>query len=86
MDFMKLSDIASLLQTSEGIAQQIMGDTPFLYLGKGKGKGRRYNRTDVLAVIQSRMIDPRTKPAQKNDGDEFWALPRKERLRLLRGK
>lgn len=86
MDFMKPSDIASLFQTSEGIALQIMGDTPFLYLGNGKGKGRRYKRADVLAVIQSRMVDPRTKPARKNDVDEFWSLPRKERLRLLREK
>lgn len=85
MDFMKLSDIASLLQISENTAKQIMGDTPYLHLGSGKGKGRRYCRADVMAVIQGLFVDPRP-IAKASPEDEFWRLPRKERLRLLRQK
>ena len=84
MDFMKLSDIASLLQTSEGIALQIMGDTPYLHLGTGKGKGRRYRRSDVLAVIQGRFVDPAPKKKATPE-EEFWGLSRKEQRARLRG-
>jgi hypothetical protein len=83
VDLLTITEIAAMLKTSEGIATQIMGDTPYLHLGAGKGKGRRYRRSDVMAVIQGRFVDPR--PGKKLMAeDEFWRLPRKERLSLLR--
>lgn len=84
MDLLTISEIATMLRTSPAIALQIMGDTPYLHLGSGKGKGRRYRRSDVLAVIQGRFVDP--KPVKKATAEEeFWKLPRKERLARLRG-
>ena len=83
MDLLTINEIATMLKTSEGIALQIMGDTPYLHLGTGKGKGRRYRRSDVLAVIQGRFVDPAPKSKAAPE-DEFWSLPRKERLARLR--
>ena len=83
MDLLTINEIATMLKTSDGIAKQIMGDTPYLHLGTGKGKGRRYRRSDVLAVIQGRFVDPRPKKKAAPE-DEFWKLPRKERLAYLR--
>ena len=83
MDLLTVHEIAAMLKTSEGIALQIMGDTPYLHLGSGKGKGRRYRRADVLAVIQGRFVDPRPKKKAESV-DEFWGLSRKERLARLR--
>ena len=84
MDLLTINEIATMLKPSEGAAKQIMGDTPYLHLGSGKGKGRRYRRTDVLAVIQGRFVDPR--PVKKPTAEEeFWNLPRKEQRARLRG-
>ena len=83
MDLLTLHEIAAMLKTSEGVALQIMADTPYLHLGSGKGKGRRYRRADVLAVIQGRFVDPR--PVKKAaPEDEFWGLSRKEQRARLR--
>lgn len=82
-DLLTIPDIAAMLKTTDGVALQVMGNTPFVYLGKGKGKGRRYRRVDVLAVIQGRVVDPSPK-AKADPVDEFWTLPRKERLARLR--
>ena len=84
MDLLTINKIATMLKTSPGIALQIMGDTPYLHLGTGKGKGRRYRRADVLAVIQGRFVDPAPKKKPTAE-EEFWKLPRKERLARLRG-
>ena len=84
MDLLTINEIATMLKTSEGVAKQIMGDTPYLHLGIGKGKGRRYRRSDVLAVIQGRFVDPAPKKKPTAE-EEFWKLPRKERLARLRG-
>lgn len=83
MDLLTVNEIAAMLKTSEGVALQVMGDTPYLHLGTGKGKGRRYRRSDVLAVIQGRFVDPAPKSKAEPE-DEFWRLPRKERLARLR--
>lgn len=37
MDLLALPEIAAILKTSEGIALQIMADTPYLHLGSGNG-------------------------------------------------
>ena len=37
MDLLTINEIATMLKTSEGVAKQIMGDTPYLHLGTGKG-------------------------------------------------
>ena len=47
MDLLTVNEIAAMLKTSDGIALQVMGDTPYLHLGTGKGKGRRYRRAEV---------------------------------------
>ena len=46
----------------------LVGDTPYLHLGSGKGKGRRYRRSDVLAVIQGRFVDPKPKKKPTSRG------------------
>ena len=84
MDLLTINEIATMLKTSEGVAKQIMGDTPYLHLGTGKGKGRRYRRSDVLAVIQGRFVDPAPKKKPTAE-EEFWKLPRKEQRARLRG-
>ena len=83
MDLLTINEIATMLKTSEGVAKQIMGDTPYLHLGTGKGKGRRYRRSDVLAVIQGRFVDPAPKKKATAE-EEFWNLPRKEQRAMLR--
>ena len=83
MDLLTVTEIAAMLRASESVAMQIMGDTPYLHLGSGKGKGRRYRKSDVLAVIQGRFVDPR--PVKKAaPEDEFWGLSRKEQRARLR--
>ena len=47
MDRLTVNEIATMLRTSPGVALQVMGDTPYLHLGTGKGKGRRYRRAEV---------------------------------------
>ena len=84
MDLLTINEIATMLKTSEGVAKQIMGDTPYLHLGSGKGKGRRYRRSDVLAVIQGRFVDPAPKKKATPE-EEFWGLSRKEQRARLRG-
>ena len=42
MDLLTINEIATMLKTSEGVAKQIMGDTPYLHLGTGKGRGREF--------------------------------------------
>ena len=84
MDLLTLPEIAAMLKTSEGIALQIMADTPYLHLGSGKGKGRRYRRSVVLAVVQGRFVDPAPKKKPTAE-EEFWNLPRKEQRARLRG-
>ena len=56
MDLLTINEIATMLKTSDGIAKQIMGDTPYLHLGTGKGKGRRYRRSDVLPMALATTI------------------------------
>ena len=84
MDLLTLPEIAAMLRTSESIALQIMADTPYLHLGSGKGKGRRYRRADVLAVIHGRFVDPRPVKLAAPE-DEFCGLSRREQRARLRG-
>ena len=38
MDLLTINEIATMLKTSEGVAKQIMGDTPYLRLGTGNAE------------------------------------------------
>ena len=40
MDLLTVPEIAAMLRTSESIALQVMGDTPYLHLGSGKVKNQ----------------------------------------------
>jgi len=40
MDLLTINEIATMLKTSEGVAKQIMGDTPYLHLGTGNAEAR----------------------------------------------
>ena len=40
MDLLTIHEIATMLKTSEGVAKQIMGDTPYLHLGTGNAEAR----------------------------------------------
>lgn len=81
-DLLTIGEIAGMLKTSEGIAAKVMGDTPYIFLGIGKGKGRRYKRADVLAVINAKTIDPAPKRKGKKSDDDFWTLPKSQRRAL----
>ena len=40
MDLLTVNEIATMLKTSECVAKQIMGDTPYLHLGTGNAEAR----------------------------------------------
>lgn len=40
MDLLTINEIATMLKTSEGVAKQVMGDTPYLHLGTGNAEVR----------------------------------------------
>ena len=59
MDLLTVTEIAAMLKTSEGIALQVMGDTPYLHLGSGNGKGRRYRRAVFGPTTCATSLPPR---------------------------
>ena len=40
MDLLTINEIATMIKTSDGVAKQIMGDTPHLHLGTGNAEAR----------------------------------------------
>lgn len=48
VDLLTVNEIATMLKTSEGVAKQIMGDTPYLHFGTGKGNAEA--ASSILAI------------------------------------
>ena len=55
MDLLTLPEIAAMLKTSEGIALQIMADTPYLHLGTGNAEAR--GSIHLISTKKTRQLD-----------------------------
>ena len=55
MDLLTLPEIAAMLKTSEGIALQIMADTPYLHLGTGNAEAR--GSTPLISTKENGQLE-----------------------------
>ena len=53
MDLLTVTEIAKMLKTSEGIALQVMGDTPYLHLGSGNGNAEAASSRLAISTIKT---------------------------------
>ena len=57
MDLLTINEIAQMLKTSEGVAKQVMGDTPYLHLGTGKGNAEARSSILLISTKKIRQLD-----------------------------
>lgn len=64
MQLLTLSEAAVMLRASEGIAKKILANAPCVDYGRGRGRGKRWLKEDIEAVIKKMHGEKETTACQ----------------------
>ena len=89
MQLLTKSEVAAMLHVGRDSAVTILDSwgVPFINLGPGRGRGRRWDAADVEKAIEARktlvgVVKPR-KPGRRKK-DDLWKRPTTEIIAIIR--